>query len=914
MSSTALGFKKHFLCLFCSCIPLLLSPLESHSEPPYLHAASINSYPKIDPYGITILPDGKLLKPRGICLPLSRWPNGIAVSPVGQNLFVASEIAGQFITNTAAAIPHITPFIPISKPPDGVHITEADPVYSPDGKELNWSSGDLVGVYIIDVKKQAVALNLSVNGMLNGRMFEDSYIIDLKISADGKYLYGADLANFRVVVIDLKLKTVISSIDVGRYPYALAVSGSRIYVANIGMFAYTAIPPPSKPGFDKRGLTFPPYGFPSKEARDGVEVEGRWIPGLGDPNTVNSFSVWGIDVDDPAHPHIVSRLKPGKLVGAAADGGPAVGGSAPNFLAVYGNRLYISDDTNDTVEAINTVTGKRLMQTVIHPSPLVKKLRGVGPRGMVVSGDGKRLYVAEMGINAIGVIDTESGRVAGHIPTAWYPYRVALSRDGRKLFSVCFRGFGAGPRGMKKKADKFANVNEDPSGPGVLNIIDVPKDSDLPRMTAEVLTYNGMFDRSADKHRMASPILPTTPGKASSQIKYVVMIAKENHTFDTIFDHIPGANSDPSLLKWGLHQTVSEPGQPTLENAAVMTNHNALARNFTLSDNYYVQSEGSGVGHRWLVGVMPNNFCQMTYTLRWRFRLESTAPGRRTPFGGNSSIAPEDYPEAGSLWDHLARSSVSFRNYGEGFEFAGVDEDVDEHRTGGRQVVNIPMEKALFDNTCRDFPIFNTNIPDQYRAYWFEQDFTKLFIDGSAKMPSFCYIALCMDHGDDANAKTGYPYHTSYMVDNDLALGRIVEFLSHTKYWKNMLILVTEDDPGSEFDHVDAQRSVLLAISPWVKRRYVSHRHTTITSIHRTIYELLGLPPLSFVDALANDFSDCFTTKPDFTPYTHVPIDLRIFDPEKARDPKDPDYQTAARKHSLKRDDPDAVERLSRSR
>lgn len=125
------------------------------------------------------------------------------------------------------------------------------------------------------------------------------------------------------------------------------------------------------------------------------------------------------------------------------------------------------------------------------------------------------------------------------------------------------------------------------------------------------------------------------------------------------------------------------------------------------------------------------------------------------------------------------------------------------------------------------------------------------------------------------------------MADNDLALGRIVDFLSHTPYWKSMVIFVTEDDAGGEPDHVDAQRSVLLVISPWAKRGYVAHRHTTILSMHRTLYQILGLPALNMFDALANDFSDCFTTEPDYRPYSHVELDPRVFDPLKA-DPSRP--------------------------
>ncbi|MBC8138430.1 MAG: bifunctional YncE family protein/alkaline phosphatase family protein, partial [Fibrella sp.] len=731
----------------------------------------------------------------------------------------------------------------------------------------------------------------------------DSDAIDIALSADGKFLYCADVTNFRVAVIDVEARKMVGSVAVGRYPYALALVKGVVYVANIGMFEYTKVGAPTTGDFDKRGLTFPPYGFPSKEATEGIEVEGRTIPGLGDPNAPESFSVWGIDASDPTNPKIVRRVKTGLAVGAPSDAGNTVGGSGPNFLLAHGTDLYISDNNNDLVERLDTVSGKITMRVKLNPSPLVAGLRGVAPAGMAIAPDGSRLYVTEPGINALGVIDTKSGKLLGHIPTAWYPYRVALSPDGRKLLTICFRGFGNGPNGGK-------NIPKSPylGMKGALVVADIPTNAALAGMTRDTLTYNGIVDKSADRAALSSPVIPTQIGKLSPQIKYVVFITKENHTYDAIFDRIPGANDDPSLLRWGLKQKITDPKQPTLEDVAVMTNHNALARQFTVSDNFYMQPEASGVGHRWLVGVMPNNWTQMTYTLGWKFRADSDAPGRRASFGSNGSIAPEDYAEAGSMWEHLDRNGVGFRNYGEGFEFAGVGEDENEHKTGAREVVNIPMPKVLFDNTCREFPIFNMNIPDQYRAHWFEQDFTKLYLAPKKPMPGFINIAICNDHGSDPKPDKGYPYLASWMADNDLALGRIVEFLSHTPYWKNMAIFVTQDDSGGEPDHVEAQRSVLLVISPWARRSYVSHRHTTILSMHRTLYQIFGMPPLNMNDALANDFADCFTTKPDFTPYKVVPVDPRIFDPEKAKDPKDPEYKMAAKLPSIGRDEAAAEE------
>ena len=920
---------------FLSALALLAVPqgrtAQAQTPPPYLHAPSVTSYATHNPDGLTILPTGRYIQPVGRHLPLARWPHGMVLSPDGRTAFVASEGVGQFITDWNSPQPTVTTFSPEQAKRRS---NAGGAVFSPDGRTLYWSSGESGEIHIVNVGDHTVTGSIALNAEVGGRKFEDSFAMDIQSSPDGSILYVADVTNFRVITVDTAQARVVGSVDVGRYRYALAVAGKRVYVANIGVFAYSAIPKPTLPAvsgetIDPRGLTFPPFAFPSKEARDGVEREGRKVPGLGDPNVPEAFSVWGVDVADPAAPKVVDRIKTGLLIGAPADNGKTVGGSAPNFVAVHGNDLYVSNGNNDTIERIDLTTGKIVHRTRIQPSPLVAKLRGVGPSGMTVSVDGSRVYIAESGINAIGVLDTRTGRMIGHIPTAWYPYRVALTPDGRQLLCICFRGFGNGPNAGKNiPKSRFLGLR------GVFSALSTPTDAELGPMTRNVLTYNGIADRSADRAKMTNTVVAAIPGKPSEQIKYVVFVTKENHTYDAIFDHVPGANDDPSLLRWGCHQTIAAPGQPTLTDAAVMTNHNALAKQFTISDNFYMEPEASGVGHRWLVGVQPDNFCQMLYTLGWSFKLNSTAPGRRAAFGSNGSITPEDYPEAGSMWEHLAHFSVPFRNYGEGFEFADVHEDEDERRTGAREVINMPMSKVLYDRTCREYPLFNMSIPDQYRAYWFEQDFTRLFLTGNRSaarttsrapeprgrkqtakttMPSFVNIAICSDHGTGPNAAKGYPYVASWMADNDLALGRIVDFLSHTPYWKNMAIFVTQDDAGGEPDHVDAQRSVLLCISPWAKRAYVSHRQTTIISMHRTLYEIMGLPPLNMFDALANDFSDCFTDKPDFRPYNAVSVDPRIFDPEKAKDPTDPEYKKARQTTSVLRDDPDEEDRVLHS-
>ncbi len=874
-------------------------------ERPYLHAPAVDAYALHDPAGTTILPNGRQLKPAGTSLPVARFPHGLSMSRDGARLFIPSDGVGQIVSDWQSGTPKVSVLSPPA--PNGTrkeHLNAGGADFSPDGGTLYWSSGERGTILVFDTNSGKLLNEISLNVETGGAKFADSYAVDVKLSGDGRYLYCADVANFRLAVVDTAERNVVGSVNVGRYPYALTVSGQRVLVANIGLFEYSALPAPASGEFDKRGLTRPAFGYPSPQARDGVEFEGRKVPGLGKDNIPESFSVWSVDVSNPAAPRIANRWKTGLLINSPADNGKTVGGSAPNFVTVFKDSLYVSNGNNDMIERIDLVSGKSTVRRRIIPSPLVSGLRGVGPSGLAVSPDGRRLYVAESGINAVAVLDAVTLDVLGHIPTAWYPYRVAVSPDGAHLAVTCFKGFGNGPSGGAKiPASEFLKMR------GVLTVLDTPADGALPAMTRQTLENNGMVDRAADRAAMSSPVIPANT-RASKEIRYVVFITKENHTYDTIFDRVPGANDDPSLLRWGLHQRVEAPGEAVIDDVGVMVNHNALARRFTVSDNFYMEPEASGVGHRWLVGVQPNNLMQMTYSLGWKFMKDSPARGRRYSMGSNGSLLPEDYPEAGSMWEHLARHKVKFRNYGEGFEFPGVEEGPDEHPTGARETVNAPMPKALFDNTAFGFPIFNTNIPDQYRAHWFMKDVEERFLSGKQPFPSFINIAICNDHGASLRPEKGYPYLASYMADNDLALGKIVEFLSHTPYWKNMAIFVTEDDAGGEPDHVDAQRSVMLVISPWAKKSYVSHRHTTILSMHRTLYEILGLPPLNMFDALANDLADAFTDKPDFRPYSAVPVDARIFDPEKAKDPKDPDYGQARRSPSPAMDDEDEVERI----
>jgi hypothetical protein len=395
---------------------------------------------------------------------------------------------------------------------------------------------------------------------------------------------------------------------------------------------------------------------------------------------------------------------------------------------------------------------------------------------------------------------------------------------------------------------------------------------------------------------------PVEPAPLPTAIHHVVLIVKENRTFDEMFGDIASAAngpvaSDAALARFGLKATVTPdrrfaPQLPVLKRIDVSPNHHQLATRYAFSDNFYADSEVSVDGHHWLVGSYPNAWTESSLMAAYggekEFRLPTSAPGRLSFAQSNSSVHPEELLEAGTIWHHFQRHGISFRNYGEGFELAGVEEQPGMKPTGARYVTNVPMPEPLYRNTSRDYPQFNTNIPDQYRASRFIAEVERKYINGGEPFPQFIYIHLPQDHTARVRPADGYPYMASYIADNDYALGRIVEFLSHTRWWREMAIFVTEDDSQSGVDHVDSHRTVLLAASPYAKRNYASHVNAGFPGMLKTIFRLLGLPPLNLFDAAAADLGDCFGGEPDFRPYEVLPVNPVVFDPGKVKDPLDP--------------------------
>lgn len=843
------------------------------------------------PGGETILPNGRLITPRGIQVKVAPHPYGMVLSPDGRTLVTVnsgtSPFSASIITSLNKAEPRVTQIPPASSQAseDDLESVWMGVAIAADNRTLYVSEGDNgeVGVFDLVTQQRLSAIALDVE--FDGKKCRNSLTGDLKLSPDGKNLFVLDMAHFQLVIVDLRTKQIRARLKVGRMPFGLAVSpdGSRVYVTNVGMFEYKLVPGFNPNNVRESGLDFPPFGFPSQEAETGVTVNGWPIPGLGDPNLPESNSVWAIDVSRPESPRVLAKVRTGSPVGELS-----VGGSSPGAVVADSQRIYVSNAAQDSVTILKEQIWRVQKTVVLEPATSARGLRGVLPFGMALSAAQHRLYVACAGINAVGVLDARRGKVLGYIPTAWFPARVAVARDDKTLYVASAKGLGAGPNGGRDfhagpEGTYIGDITQ-----GVVSVLPVPSLPELKRLTAQVLRNNGFVASKRPSMNGESPIPP--PGQRSSKIGHVVFVVKENRTFDEVLGDMALLDRDvagePSLARWGEKAEVKADGQPTIVGACVTPNHHALARRFAFSDNFYVDGDVSTDGHHWLVGNYPNEVVEATwptaYGHKFHFRVDADAPGRLGT--GASNPWPESFLEAGSLWEHLARHGISFRNYGEGVDMAGQDEGPGLLPTGIRNATNMPMPEVLFENTSRSYATFNTNISDQYRVEQFRREFTMRYASGKESLPSFLYIWLPNDHTAAPRPEDGYAYRASYVADNDLALGELVELLSNSPFWRDMAIFVTEDDAQDGLDHVDAHRSLLMVISPYA-RHGVSHAHASMASILKTFDLIFGLPPLNQYDAAATDVAGMFTGQPDFTPYRALASDARIFDSVNVREP-----------------------------
>ena len=692
---------------------------------------------------------------------------------------------------------------------------------------------------------------------LNQGEYRDSYSGDLAFDPERGILYAADQANFRVAVVDVRSRQVLHSVRVGRLPFAVALSPDRrkLYVTNVGMFQYRLLPGVDPRRLRATGLPFPAFGFPSPQA----------AAALGDPNARESNSVAVIDVSDPAQARLETFIKTGTAVGPASDGG-----SSPSGIVATADRVFVANATDDSIAVIDARTN-RVEEEIPIRIPSLEQLRGVLPIGMAYYERRGWLLVAEAGINAVGVIDVRQRKILGHVPAAWFPTRVAL--DGDTVFVANAKGHGVGPN-SPATVNIPAYALPDYLYQGTVSVFPLPRAADLPALTSVVMESNGFVPRAQ------------SPGAIPDDIRHVVLIVKESRSYDEVLGDIAGGSNGPAmgaprLARYGSRGVADGQRQRlSVKDVDITPNHHAIARQWTSSDNFYSDAEGSVDGHHWLTGSYPNAWTQSSLAAAYGglkdFRV-SAAPGRLSFAGSAASVQPEDLNQAGTIWHHLARHGVSFLNFGEGFELAGIAEGEDMAPTGGRFATNMPMPEPLYRNTVRDYPGFNLEISDVFRAARFIREIDQRYVKGGAELPAFVLIHLPGDYGAAPKPEAGLPYEASYMAANDYALGLILQYLSHTRWWSSMAVFVTEDDAQDGTDHLDAHRTILLCAGPRFKRNYISHINRSYPGLLKTVFRLLHVPPLNLFDASAADFADCFAASFDTSAYQVREVDKRIF-------------------------------------
>ncbi len=519
-----------------------------------------------------------------------------------------------------------------------------------------------------------------------------------------------------------------------------------------------------------------------------------------------------------------------------------------------GKLLYVANANSDTVSVLDT--GRDEVVETILCRPVGRLPFGSGTNALALAPDGRHLYAANGTNNCVAVIRLgkkaventagapETSAVRGLIPTGWYPGAVRVSADGKKLFVANVKGLGAlsQPRAIEKGKNSHDHL-------GSVSIIDVPEAVRLAQYTEEVnannrLAYSlaGLEKPRADVEPVPVPVRHGEP----SVFKHVIYVIKENRTYDQVFGDLKEGNGDPKLCIFG---------------EEVTPNHHKLAREFTLFDNFFCSGVLSADGHSWVNEAYCTDY------------LEKAFGGftRSYPYEGSDALA---FATSGFLWDNALSRKRTFRNYGEfvktTFPKTAKWSDFYAEVKAGARTIKVETQAnltSLAPFTRAGYPSFVMDIPDVYRAQIFIEDLKGY--ERAGEFPNLVYLYLPCDH--TSGTRPGLPTPQAMVADNDLALGRAVEAVSKSKFWKDTCIFVVEDDPQNGFDHVDGHRTVALVISPYTRRHFVDSTNYNQTGMVKTIELVLGLPPMNQLDLSATPMRACFQTQADLTPYTHVP-------------------------------------------
>ncbi len=508
--------------------------------------------------------------------------------------------------------------------------------------------------------------------------------------------------------------------------------------------------------------------------------------------------------------------------------------------------LYVACANSNNVSVIDTETGKAIetISSALFPTAS----NGSTPNSVSLSPDEQVLLIANATNNNVAMIDVRQrgrSRSLGFIPVGWYPTCARFSPLDGKIYVA--NGKGLTPKANRQGPNPLNNppktTQEYIGGlfQGTLAQIEPPSPDQMSKYTKTAFACSPLREDKAPVARPAEANNPV-PAKVGdpSPIKYCIYIIKENRTYDQVLGDLPQGNGDPALC---------------IFPRKVTPNHHALAEQFVLLDNFYVESEVSADGHEWTMAAYATDFVEKTWPLMYRGSREGKL---KYPAEGSFEIA---HPSSGYLWDRAQAAGVSYRSYGEFI--------ANPAQPGGDATAKVKALEGHFDPKFHGYDLAYRDVD---RAARFLSEVKRFEAEG--EMPRLQIVRLPNDH--TSGTAVGKLTPTAMVADNDLALGQIIEGLSQSKFWKETAVFVVEDDAQNGSDHVDAHRTIAFVIGPHVKRGHVdSHMYST-SSMLRTMELILGLQPMTQFDAAALPMYDSFTANADVRPYQHVPAQVDL--------------------------------------
>jgi YVTN family beta-propeller protein len=712
-----------------------------------------------------------------------------------------------------------------------------------------------------------------------------AYPMGIAVSSDGKTAYVVLDNNNTLAKIDLSGKTPakVAEIRVGNVPHSVVISpdGKTAYVSN------------------EAGRVAKESDF--QEYSNGTPVVAQFPTG--------STSTGTVSVVDLATFTVTGSIETGLH---------------PTGMALYGKYLLVANTYSDDISVIDTTSNQEAWRINLGLPISVpgqwESAYGAAPNSIAVDATNHVAYVALYNANAIAVVDLTDkvwNAVLGMIPVGYAPSSVVLDAADKALLVANDKGIGTTGFAVEPPPKNTAensyheyygvssfNTHQDL---GNASIVPIPNSPTLSAMSQQVFENNhwdlaGNIFSAAGGSKRAKPLaIPNQIGDPSL-IKHVFVIIRENRTYDQMLGDVVGGNGDPTLAVFGVHSTYAE-------YPVVTPNAHALVERFPLLDNFYDPSRQSADGHNWITQA----------TAPYSDDIQSPDWLRDYPSNGGEALA---YQKNGHLWDQAAKFGVSFKNYGEYIEYntftvPGCTPDnktLDNSYSGTVPPLTFPFIVSnscepswtqfyndtllyengkeeqlqyynvigsvsplpnLINNTVQNYPQFDLGIPDQYRVDVWKQDFAKDVADGT--VPQLEFLWIMSDH------TTGPPNATAEQADNDLAVGRVVDIISHSPIWSTSAIFIEEDDAQNGVDHVDGHRSPGYVISPYVNQRVkddgtgagVIEDGTFYTQVNmtRTIEQILGLPPMNQYDLVASPMRTLFIDNPptrNFLPWRHV--------------------------------------------